>query len=97
MKILLEAEDVRWATTSMAIPGGSMMNIRWMVVVVGGKQFHVRREIDPMFMYMDQEEAKTEIDKLLFREMEIMLAKMFRESAASVPDGDMAIRKTATL
>ena len=88
MKIQLEQEDVRWATT-ICPPLG---NIRWLAVKVGGKLFHVRRELDPMSAYMDHEAAKAEIDKLLLREMEIMLAKTFRDACEAVPDGEVAIR-----
>lgn len=88
MKITLEQEDVKWATTTI----GGVGDVRWMVVTVGGKQFHVRRIIEPGYMYRDEESAKREIDKYLLKEMEVMLAKMFRDAAAAVPDGEMAIR-----
>ena len=88
MKIILEEEDVHWATTTI----GGIGDVRWMVVKISGKQFHVRRLLEPGYMYRDEESAKREIDRYLLREMEVMLAKMFRDAAAAVPDGEMAIR-----
>lgn len=88
MKIYLEREDVRFVTTSCPPLG----DVRWVVVVVGKKQFYVHREIDPMPAYMDADMARREVDKLLMREMEQMLTKMFREAAAAAPEGPMEIR-----
>jgi hypothetical protein len=89
MKIVLELEDVRFATTVLP-PLGS---VRWMIVTVGGKQFNVRREMNQeMLYYGDRDAYQDQIDAYLIREMESMLAKMFRDAAAAVPEGEMKIR-----
>ena len=88
MKIILEREDMHWETTTCAQVG----TIRWFAVKIGAKVFHVRREIDSIGAYIDPDHAKAEIDKVLVREMEIMLVKLFRDACAAISEGEVLIR-----
>ncbi len=88
MRLKLDFEDVRFATTTSEHIG----NIRWMVVNIGEKKFHVRRQMDT-FYHPDEEKFRDEIDKLLIKEMEYVLQKVLEEACNAVPDGQELFAK----
>jgi hypothetical protein len=81
MKITLEVEDVRFATTTE----GSMGSIRWLIVKIADKHFHVRRELNDYGW--ERERYRNEIDHMLVETMQLMLETVFLKSAASLPNG----------
>lgn len=89
MKIVLERgfehSDYQFATTTW-----QHGNIRWLVVNIGGKQFHVRREFtDDSVLYGSQyrEKFMEYVDELLVKQMEHMLTKIFENACGAVPEG----------
>lgn len=79
MRIKLELEDFRFATTY------GQMDVRWLVVRVGGKPFSVCRELEPRFIRSD---ASTEwLDRHLIKKMEIMLGQILTDACAAIPPG----------
>lgn len=84
MRIKLDIEDVAFVSTSIQHLG----DLRWMVVRVGERQFCVRREIKgTAALYFDREKYIRQVDELLIREMEVMLAKVFVDACEAVPPG----------
>jgi hypothetical protein len=67
------------------------LSYRWLIVRVGEKLFHVEARTDPYHFSYRGEQWKEEVDKLLIREMEHMLTKLFEKAAAETPDGSVLL------
>jgi hypothetical protein len=81
MKIKLELEDFRFATTR----GATFGDVRWLLVDVGGKPFSVYTTMSPQPF---QSPEKSEYyDRLLIEKMELMLRKVFVDACAAIPPG----------
>ena len=81
MRIKLELEDFRFATTRWA--GG---DTRWLQVVVGGKPFSVWVTLDRNDVFRGLHYGE-EVDKSLIAQMEYMLAKILTDACAAIPEG----------
>lgn len=85
MKITLELDDYRFTTTHDNFPIGlyGPTERRWLMVMVGGKQFVAQRQVEQdRVMY-----RRDEIDKALIETMQLMLESILLNAAAKVPDG----------
>ena len=81
MKIKLELEDFRFATTRENIGGET----RWMIVSIEGKPFSVWRKMNGSeFRTRGENEY---YDRLLVEKMEFMLRKVFVDALKAVPEG----------
>ena len=92
MKIQLELEDFRFATTNW-----ERGDIRWLLIKIGGKQFSVRREIEAGFDWGDEQQRNAQIDKYLIQEMQIMLAQILRNACAAIPEGTQILKEQETV
>jgi len=81
MKIQLELEDFRFATTK----GATIGDVRWLLVDVEGKPFTVYITMSPRpFRSPEQSEY---YDRLLIEKMELMLRMVFVDACAAIPPG----------
>ena len=81
MKIKLELEDFRFATTQ----GATIGDVRWLLVQVEGKPFSVYTTMSPKPFCSP--EQKDYYDRLLIERMEFMLRKVFVDACAAIPPG----------
>jgi hypothetical protein len=82
MKIKLELEDFRFATTRENAYGEA----RWLIVHIEGKPFCVWRQLTPQGGFRNPKEDEY-IDRLLIEKMELMLRKVFVDACAAIPPG----------
>jgi len=80
MKIKLELEDFRFVDTVWQHGA-----VRWLVVRIGGKDFAVWRQMDMYFR--DRPGYAENIDELLTKKMEHMLAQILNDACAAIPPG----------
>jgi hypothetical protein len=81
MKIKLELEDFRFATTR----SGACGDVRVLLVDVEGKPFSVWITMSPQpFQSLERNEY---FDKLLIEKMEMMLWKVFVDALKAIPEG----------
>ena len=67
-----------------------MEKIRWLVVNIGGKQFHVRSEFtDDSLLYGSEyrEKLLANVDQQLVEQMEHVLTKVFENACGAIPEG----------
>ena len=89
MKIRLDLEDVRFATTRLH--HGNQMevvgSIRWMVVRVGGKDFYVNRTMSGYGLYGGNISCEKSIDNHLIAVMELVMKRILEHGAEHIPEG----------
>jgi hypothetical protein len=81
MKIKLEFDDCRFATTRENIGGET----RWLMVTIEGKPFAVCRTMDGS-RWPDKQRDEY-FDRLLIENMERILRKVFVDACKAIPEG----------